>query len=397
MRLRTLLARHPSVCAGLEAVLAQEPGLSARFFARVLPSILHHAGALGYAHLPALLLTGRSAGAAIPRGTAASVIAHMVLGSLPAPHHGEESFPHTSFDRLLASRAPQEQAKLRCVLHYFDRIAEGPPRGTLRVVRRVEPARTAEDWAREEAPLGPLTEVPSGGIEDADGCLQVDFANRYLGGGVLSGGCVQEEIRFAVSPELLAALPLCPALGPDEALVLHGAERFAAFKGYAFTLAFAGDHRDPSARDPDGTPKVSLVAMDALDFRRHIDRSAQFQGSLFLRELHKARVGFSRAHGEGAPHTVATGHWGCGVFAGHPQLKALLQWLAASSAGAGVRYHTYGDARCGDLEGFCARAAARFGTVGALFTRYQDVLARGLPPGDGWREPWLFPALLEGA
>lgn len=27
---------------------------------------------------------------------------------------------------------------------------------------------------------------------------------------------------------------------------------------------------------------------------------------------------------------VATGNWGCGVFGGDPELKAMIQWLAAS-------------------------------------------------------------------
>lgn len=27
---------------------------------------------------------------------------------------------------------------------------------------------------------------------------------------------------------------------------------------------------------------------------------------------------------------IATGNWGCGVFGGDPELKAMIQWLAAS-------------------------------------------------------------------
>lgn len=27
---------------------------------------------------------------------------------------------------------------------------------------------------------------------------------------------------------------------------------------------------------------------------------------------------------------VATGNWGCGAFGGDPELKAIIQWLAAS-------------------------------------------------------------------
>ena len=40
-------------------------------------------------------------------------------------------------------------------------------------------------------------------IDDHKDCIQVDFANRFLGGGVLGLGSVQEEIHFAKHPELL--------------------------------------------------------------------------------------------------------------------------------------------------------------------------------------------------
>ena len=33
-------------------------------------------------------------------------------------------------------------------------------------------------------------------------CLHADFANMYLGGGVICGGNVQEEIRFSICPEV---------------------------------------------------------------------------------------------------------------------------------------------------------------------------------------------------
>lgn len=37
-------------------------------------------------------------------------------------------------------------------------------------------------------------------IEHNYGCLKVDFANKYIGGGALIHGAVQEEIMFAVHP-----------------------------------------------------------------------------------------------------------------------------------------------------------------------------------------------------
>ena len=48
--------------------------------------------------------------------------------------------------------------------------------------------------------------------------------------------------------------------------------------------------------------------------------------------------------GESRVRPVATGNWGCGVFRGDPELKAVIQWVAASAAGCPVVvYHTFGD------------------------------------------------------
>jgi hypothetical protein len=45
-----------------------------------------------------------------------------------------------------------------------------------------------------------------------DGMLQVDFANKSIGGGVIGWGSVQEEIRFMISPELLVSCLLCEVM-----------------------------------------------------------------------------------------------------------------------------------------------------------------------------------------
>ena len=62
-----------------------------------------------------------------------------------------------------------------------------------------------------------LRVLSQGTIEDdGGGTLQVDFANAYVGGGVLSHGCVQEEIRFAICPELIASMLFTERLGDTE-------------------------------------------------------------------------------------------------------------------------------------------------------------------------------------
>ena len=74
----------------------------------------------------------------------------------------------------------------------------------------------------------------------------MDFANRYIGGGTLGRGRVQEEIRFMVCPELLVSLLFMEAMQENEAIHISGFEQFAATCGYAASLEFVGDHRDPA-------------------------------------------------------------------------------------------------------------------------------------------------------
>lgn len=58
--------------------------------------------------------------------------------------------------------------------------------------------------------------------------------------------------------------------------------------------------------------------------------------------------------GEPRVRPIATGNWGCGVFRGDPELKAVIQWVAASAAGSPVVvYHTFGDQRMSRVSLLC--------------------------------------------
>lgn len=385
-RLRQRASGEAVALTAVRALLADEPTLTARFFERIVPSVLRHAQTLLHGAAPpvlALHAQGEAARTTIPRAEVAGWVAHMVLGTLPAPG---AAWNGLDFARLLASQHTHERAKLRCVLEYFDRVAERAPKGRLGVERVVLPARTTLEWLGDAAPLTAFTVDVAGAIEDALEHRQADFANAYLGGGVLRGGCVQEEIRFAVAPEHLAAMIASPKMRVDEAIVMRGAERFAAVKGYAYELAYGGPFRDPVARAADGTPDVEFVAIDAVDYRR-ADREEQFTEASMLRELGKARAGFAR---DARMLPVATGNWGCGAFLGDPALKAVVQWIAASAEGRDVRYFTFGDARVGAIEGFVKRARAEVKTAGALWARLRGAAKGG--GGDG-----LYARVLDGA
>lgn len=50
----------------------------------------------------------------------------------------------------------------------------------------------------------------------------MDFANKFVGGGVIGRGCVQEEILFLISPELIVSRLFTEALADNEVLIITG-------------------------------------------------------------------------------------------------------------------------------------------------------------------------------
>jgi len=79
-----------------------------------------------------------------------------------------------------------------------------------------------------------------------------------------------------------------------------------------------------------------VIAIDALNYQK---RWEQFYEVVMKRELNKAFAGFWSAEKE--PPPVATGLWGCGAFGGNPELKALIQMMAASLAGRRLVFFAY--------------------------------------------------------
>ncbi len=262
----------------------------------------------------------------LTRDAAASLLATAFLCLTPGA--AGWSFPTFCFRALWSEcHYPSIAAKLDCHLHYHVSRAAvtPPPPGVLRFERRVLDgvAAAAEENSRA-VPLCRLLVEPRASICASHAPLRANFANASLGGGALSGGCVQEEILFSQRPELCVGLLLCEELGAEEAVVMRGAARYSATRGYHREFQWAGDvfmgGEDASPHD--------YVAFDALHFQER-DAHGQWHGKNLRRELRKALAAFAVPGGGPAP-AVATGNWGCGAFHGHPSLKALLQWAAAS-------------------------------------------------------------------
>lgn len=328
----------------------------------------------------------------------------------------DSEYNQPNFNRLLTTCfawAPS-RGKLRCILHYFYRLASEPTQhqGIVSFIRRAVPLARPDliqimSTSTAEMPLSEFKLIREeqeggGGIEDAGpAALQMDFANEYIGGGVLGTGCVQEEIRFTVNPECLASLLFTERMHDNECVYIVGAERFAFFTGYAQSFRFTGPFIDQTPVDARGRRQTTIVAFDALAWSSR-KSLAEFTRNNVVREILKAYIAFSipdpytpgeeKGDTTSSPSSsssassstcpaaspsssvklstsssakcdekvasifaasressserfaVATGNWGCGAFYGDVALKAVIQWIAASMAGRPVHYYPFRNA-----------------------------------------------------
>lgn len=161
------------------------------------------------------------------------------------------------------------------------------PTGVVTFTRRSINEENFPNWAEctDTFDTTPLHVSDEGTIEDdGDGLLQVDFANKFMGGGVLNYGCVQEEIRFIISPELLISRLFTECLDDNECMVIMGCERFSSYRGYASSFVFAGGIIDKTPHDSSRRRKCTIVAIDAIPFS---NRWHQYKENMLKRELNK--------------------------------------------------------------------------------------------------------------
>uniref|UniRef100_A0A8D0GPC3 poly(ADP-ribose) glycohydrolase n=1 Tax=Sphenodon punctatus TaxID=8508 RepID=A0A8D0GPC3_SPHPU len=283
------------------------------------------------------------------------------------------SYPDINFNRLFEGRSQRKPEKLKTIFCYFRRVTEKKPTGLVTFTR--QSLQEFPDWERSHKKLSRLHVTYEGTIEsNGHGMLQVDFANRFVGGGVTGAGLVQEEIRFLINPELIVSRLITEVLDHNECLIITGTEQYSEYTGYAETYRWARSHEDQTPRDEWQRRCTEIVAIDALHFRRFLD---QFVPEKIRRELNKAYCGFSRI---GVPpqhlSAVATGNWGCGAFGGDSRLKALIQILAAAEAGRDVVYFTFGDAELMrdiySMHTFLTEKGQAVGDVYRLLLRYYN-------------------------
>ncbi|KAG7233271.1 hypothetical protein INR49_007281 [Caranx melampygus] len=248
--------------------------------------------------------------------------------------------PSINFNSLFWEWSESKREKLRAIMHYFNVVTceKTKPTGLVTFHRRHLIETDLPNWRSCEQKLTKLRVMSRGSIEtEGTGMLQVDFACSRIGGGVLGSGLVQEEILFLLNPELIVSRLFTEELGNTECLIITGSQQFSIYSGYGDTFEWAGPFEDQLIRDEWQRRKRQILAIDALNFKHVRD---QYDMDKVKRELNKAYCGFQGKEGD---PDIATGKWGCGAFKGDPQLKALIQLMAAAKAKRGVVFFTFGD------------------------------------------------------
>lgn len=170
--------------------------------------------------------------------------------------------------------------------HFFHLIFTAPV-GVVTVMRRHIAEHELINWSQCNAGFQRtnLHVASNGTIEDQGvGLLQVDFANKFLGGGVLGHGCVQEEIRFVICPELFVTKLIVESMLPTEAVFVIGCERYNDYDGYASQFFWKSDFVDDTPFDESRRRQCAIVAIDAINFVNDRD---QYREHFLLRELNK--------------------------------------------------------------------------------------------------------------
>lgn len=201
-----------------------------------------------------------------------------------------KNYPSINFMPLFQYSNEAVLEKIQCICSYFTMVCKQMPVGVVTFTRRSMKPSELPDWDVDQSAISStLMHISTKGTieDDGVGMLQVDFANKYVGGGVLGYGCVQEEIRFVICPELLVSRLFTERLGPLECLVIGGCQQFNDYDGYGSTFKWTGVHADVTPLDECGRRKCNIVAIDAIHFQ---EKRHQFTDAAMRRELNKVCI-----------------------------------------------------------------------------------------------------------
>lgn len=147
----------------------------------------------------------------------------MFLGFLETGH---------TFFYAMTMESISQKSKFECLMNYFRLVYKRCEEdenyfnyaSKFSLQRNCPNLKPIDHWYLSEKQLRSIQIMPIGSMEDCPVTnLKADFANEFLGGGVLEFGNVQEEIMFVICPELLLSVFLCAPMAENEAVIMVGA------------------------------------------------------------------------------------------------------------------------------------------------------------------------------
>jgi len=136
-----------------------------------------------------------------------------------------------------------DSEKLQPILNYLEKMLKGPKenieKSRLEIIRANSQALPIEAILESTAPLMPVRVFSDKtSIESFPESVKVDFANKFIGGGSLDHGNVQEEIMFLCHPEMFVSMILCERMLDNEVIAFKGFQKYYSIKGYGDQLAY---------------------------------------------------------------------------------------------------------------------------------------------------------------
>jgi poly(ADP-ribose) glycohydrolase len=301
----------------------------------------------------------------LTRRQCACLLAHSFFGSLKRPIGVQPNdFRFTAAGLFIGTaRSPNSAVTF---LNYFQVLGRrGIPEGSVTFDRQgYQRGHPPWQWEQSGKPLCQVR-ITDGSLEACKADLHAEFANAFIGGGVMTGDFAMEEILFLIKPELMVAMAIENRMADTEVICISGALQYSLVTGFGSSFEFAGDYND--CRDG---PPPKVCAIDAIR-----GGGPAMTEIAMLRDLNKARIAFDGAH------EIATGHWGCGAFGNNHDLMFLKQWIAASEAGAEVvHYHDFDRKQSHNIVPLSRKM--RHMTVGQLWKFLRDEITSDLRPAD---------------
>ena len=230
-----------------------------------------------------------------------------------------------SFHDILKSGRGSDLSKARCFLNYLTVIGRWLEENNPLLDENVTFIRENKEFDinnfDSNQQLCEIQIIEKGSLFDSEASFQVDFANQYIGGGVLSG--------------------------------IDNLIQYSNYSGYGRSFKFEND----ATKDITKIKKHNIIAIDAVCTYS----SGGVDKDSVERDLIKAYVGFNLINFDDEKvitmtKTIATGNWGCGAFGGDFELKFLQQWIAASYAGVKkLYYYTFDKKEMADVIKNCEK------------------------------------------